>query len=301
MDNSVYLFWSGLSWTIPGTSWDIIGYSRASYRTGFYIKSLDLMIDAGPQKTGNPKNILITHCHGDHIANIPFTLIGLNKIIDPNTNEITFEKPNIFVPAESKDKLNNYINSMFAANNCEDFNETIVNYYPVKGGEIFNDYISKNTKISIEVFKCDHSVPTVAYGISVKKEHLKEEYRKSESKILGDLRKKGIEITYTELEPKIIFVWDTSINILETSPDVLNYPVIMIECTFLFDDDYEQSLTKKHIHWNSLKPYVIKNNHILFVLTHFSLKYKEKDILAFFNQQNIPNVKPWIHGSSINT
>lgn len=34
-------------WRLPGTQWTMTGYSRAAYRTGFYIPELDIMLDAG--------------------------------------------------------------------------------------------------------------------------------------------------------------------------------------------------------------------------------------------------------------
>lgn len=287
MDNNIESFWSGASWNIPGTSWSIIGYSRASYRTGFYIKELDLMIDAGPQKSGNPKNILITHCHGDHIANIPFTLI------DADTEFST--KSTIFVPESSKEKLNNYIKAMFSANYNQNFKGTIANYCSVKGLDII-DYVANNTKLKIEVFSCIHDIPTVAYGICTKKQFLKEEYfnLKGNGKALCELKKSGVEITKTIYESNIVFVWDTTIQILKNNPRILEYTVIMIECTFIFDDDYEISLTKKHIHWKSLKPYVVNNPQITFVLMHFSLRYQESEIASFFKKEGLGNVKPWL-------
>jgi hypothetical protein len=46
-------------WDIPGTPWSISGYSRSAFRTGFYIKELDLMLDAGPQNFNKPSHMLI--------------------------------------------------------------------------------------------------------------------------------------------------------------------------------------------------------------------------------------------------
>jgi ribonuclease Z len=286
MDNDIESFWSGPVWTISGTPWEISGYSRACYRTGFYIRHLDLLIDAGPQKSGNPKTILITHCHGDHIANIPFTLIEANE---------QTELPTIFVHEKSKTRLHKYINAMFSANYSTDFKGSVAKFISVKGSDSI-DYVANNMKIKIEVFACVHDVPTVAYGISTKKQFLKKEFfeLKGNGKALVKLKKKGIEITETIHEPNIAFVWDTTIQIFKNNPDIFKYKVIMVECTFLYDDDYEQSLAKKHIHWKTLRPYVVENLEIIFVLVHFSLRYTEPDIATFFKKEGLANVKPWL-------
>lgn len=290
MDKSIESYWNGSPWNIPGTPWEIIGYSRACYRTGFYIRHLDLMIDAGPQKTGNPKTILITHCHADHIASIPFTLIDANE-----STETEKELSTIFVHEKSKTRLVNYINAMFSANNSSDYKGEIANFITVKEGTFF-DHVSNNINIKIETFMCTHDVPTIGYGILTKKNYLKKEFHdlKGNSKALVELKNKGIEITETVYEPNIAFIWDTTIHVFKKNPDIFKYRVVMIECTFLYEDDYEQSLKKKHIHWKSLKPYVLEHQDILFVLIHFSLRYTEKEISLFFKKENLNNVKPWL-------
>ena len=244
------------------------------------------------KKTGNPKTIFITHCHGDHIANIPFTLIPSDEVQKQN-------KSTIFVHEKTTKMLNNYINAMFSANYASDFKGHIANFKSVTGGMSF-DYAANNIKLGIEVFACTHDVPTVAYGISTKKQLLKEEFfsLKGDSKALVELKKKGVEITKVVYEPNIAFVWDTTVHILKSSPEILKYPTVMIECTFLYEDDYEQSITKKHIHWKSLRPYIIANPDTLFVLVHFSLRYTEQDIATFFKNEctkdGLKNVKSWL-------
>jgi ribonuclease Z len=288
MDKNVQKFWDNEPWRIPGTTWDITGYSRAAYRTGFYIKCLDLMIDAGPQKMGNPKTILITHCHGDHMANIPFTLI---KKGDRGVNE---DYSNVFVPSDAKEHLENYICAMFHANFNQKFPLKVANWFPVKEGYSI-DYESKNQKIKINVYKCFHDVPTVSYGLSSLKNRLKPEFQKlkGDSNSLKNLRKEGIVITEQIYEKAIVFVWDTKIEVFQNK-EILEYPVVMVECTFFKEDELEVSKEKSHIHWNDLKPIVLEHPEIMFVLVHFSMRYKEQEIIDFFENEDLRNVKPWV-------
>jgi len=78
----------------------------------------------------------------------------------------------------------------------------------------------------------------------------------------------------------------------------LEYPIVIIECTFLYDDELPLASQKKHIHWLELKPYIVKNPSTLFILTHFSLRYKDSDINIFFNdikkKESINNIFPWL-------
>ena len=52
------------------------------------------------------------------------------------------------------------------------------------------------------------------------------------------------------------------------------------------------------VHWEELLPYVKANPDTLFVLIHFSLRYKDTEILEFFQKQvmehGIRNIKPWL-------
>lgn len=51
------------------------------------------MLDSGPQLHKRPDHIFVTHTHGDHIANLPFTLIDSDlerdrvKVYAPKASE----------------------------------------------------------------------------------------------------------------------------------------------------------------------------------------------------------------------
>ena len=290
------MFWRQSSF-IPGTSWSITGYSRSAYRTGFYIKELDMMLDAGPQCFNHPSHIFITHCHGDHIASLPFTLIG-DKV---NASD-TIEKPVIiYGPQPGKKFIENYIDTLFTTNAMmkrPSPRSEIDKFYKYSGwdkGDSFN-LTTKGIDLIVEVFKCHHGIPTISYGFTEIKKKIKPEYIGIPGKEIVELKKNGTEITHLVTFKKFAYVCDTTIKVFKMNPTLILYPVIFIECTFLFPEDYELSKGKKHIHWNDLEPYVKSNPNVYFILFHFSQRYKDKDIGEFVGNlisEGYTNINWW--------
>lgn len=284
------------SWKIPGTPWEICGYSRAAYRTGFYISALDLLLDAGPQHFARPSTIMITHTHGDHIANLPFTLIGFDE-----TKERTNMAVQVCGPAEAKFHMEEYIDVLFTTNAMTDPSprEELDKYYKYNGfkpGEIVEMILHKE-KITVEIFACDHRIPTISYGFTEVKKKLLSEYLTKTGKEIAALRKEGVEVMHNVPFKRFAYVCDTTINVFTMNPTLLEYPVIFIECTFIKPDEVEMASGKDHIHWNDLEPIVVLNPHITFMLFHFSQRYKDAEIVEFFDKiivdKKINNLHYW--------
>mmetsp|Transcript_5778 Transcript_5778/g.5972 ORF Transcript_5778/g.5972 Transcript_5778/m.5972 type:complete len:369 (-) Transcript_5778:56-1162(-) len=266
-------------WSLPTSPlWTLTGFSRAAYRTGFYIPELDIMLDAGPQNFNHPSHIFITHTHGDHIASLPFTLIG-----DENGNRFL----QLYAPKQAEIYLRKYISCLFEVNSLQaEYEEICKEWYQYNGYDtysIFRTIINKS-QFEIEVILCDHSIPTISYGFSLIKQKLKPEYSGLSTKEIGKLRKSGVEITHEVIEKKFTFICDTSIAVMTTYPQILSYPIIIIECTFLYPEEIPNAIQTKHIHWNDIEPYIINNPNTIFVLIHFSLRYKEEEIIEFFRE-----------------
>jgi len=280
-------------WQIPGTPWSICGYSRSAFRTGFYIKELDLMLDAGPQCHNYPAYVLITHTHVDHIASLPFTLIrGIGGGDDPD-----IPPTHIYGPKPAQRFIENYIDTLFTTNSMipQSPRDTIDKYYLYHGMEV-GDVFKIDTKgaaLTVEVFRCDHQVPTISYGISETKQKLKPEYRGLQGIDIAALRKAGTEVTSDVLLKRLAYVCDTTIKAFTYNPSLLEYPVIFIECTFLLPDEVEMASHKKHIHWDELRPYVEMKQDTQFVLFHFSQRYKDAEICEFLQNQNLKNLHWW--------
>ena len=81
------------------------------------------------------------------------------------------------------------------------------------------------------------------------------------------------------------------------NPDLFLYKSIIVECTFLDDDDMIQALRTKHCHWKTLKPIIESHPQNNFILYHFSTRYKPEDIIFFFNkdENRLANVHIWTH------
>jgi ribonuclease Z len=268
--------------TIPGTPWEICGFSRSAYRTGFYIASLDLMLDAGPQNFSHPSHILITHTHIDHCACLPLTLIGDET-----------HHSHIYAVDEAGPRILNYISGMFSVNAMEDCDASpFYTFHGLRAHSRFS-LTTKKTELEIAVFECDHPIPTISYGFSERKQKLKEEYIGLPGNEIGKLRKDGVGITYEALQKKFAYVCDTSIDVFELNPSILEYPVVFIECTFLFQDEVQNAIQTKHIHWNQLKRFVLQHSEIMFVAFHFSQRYKDREIADFFDKQSLKNLIWW--------
>ena len=56
----------------------------------------------------------------------------------------------------------------------------------------------------------------------------------------------------------------------------------------------EMALQKKHIHFSQLKPYIEEHPTTEFMLFHFSQRYKDTDIVGFFEKLGIKNLHWWV-------
>lgn len=231
----------------------------------------------GPQCFNKPSHIFITHTHGDHIASLPFTLIG-----DENGNH-EFQ---LYAPAECENHLRKYIAALFEVNSLMDSVEMGTHeWYRLHcfSAPSTVRVILNKSPFDVDVIICDHGIPTLSYCFSLIKHKLKEEYVGMSGKEIGSLRKSGIDVTHEVSVPSFAFICDTSIAVLENFPNIVGrFPIVIIECTFLYPEELPNAIATKHIHWQQLKPYVLSNPSTLFVLIHFSLRYKEDEILQFF-------------------
>jgi ribonuclease Z len=271
---------------LPNTPYTISGHSRAAERTSFYVPELGILFDAGISTYHSPKIVLITHCHSDHCCMLPMVI----------TNWKSSEPFRVIVPFSQKTMFNKYLNSSFQL--FTENSHVSVTGCNIEGWEPNMEYnFGKN--ILIKTYKCDHSVGCLAYGIIEQRNKLKDEYRTFSGKDIALLRKDGVSITNEIYLKQFVYIGDTSIKIFENYPELFEYQAIIVECTYLRNCDEEFAPMHKHIHWKQLVQYIVKYPEVHFMLIHFSMRYKNEEVIDFFNEKRsqlgISNFSPWLN------
>jgi len=272
---------------LPKTGLRLKGHSRSTEMTCFYIPELNMYFDAGVHSYYSCDHMMITHGHGDHIQ-------SLNGILKSQNQERSTAPIPIYCPQEIVKMLTKYIEAFFQvnANNPYLKCQKIVNIKGMSPGERLPLTIKKRDYL-LDAFKCTHSVPTLGYGLTELREKLKEELKGLPQSEIINLKKAGQEITHTSEVPLFCYIGDTTHVVFQENPQIFKYPNIVVECSFLDEDDEAEASKRKHMHWSNLSKIIDSNPDNFFILIHFSLRYTDYDIEKFFADKLRKNMLVW--------
>jgi len=154
--------------------------------------------------------------------------------------------------------------------------------------------------VSAHAFACDHTVPCLGYVFTTSSQRLRPEFVGLEGSALATLRKEGVELTVPHETPLFAFLGDTTAETLKQGPKWLRegIPVVITECSFLYEDHRAQAEKTKHTLWSDLEAVVRRWPKTTFVLMHFSLRYSDKEVRMFFKEMEDPpeNIVVWVDG-----
>lgn len=255
----------------------IKGFSRSAYRTGYFIKPYNIYLDAGLPYCVPANLILVSHGHNDHIASL-YSILKEGR------------SPVVALPKKIIDDVQHMLNSTY---NLDTNSNTLFNGWKPTGDESFPIKLN-GTNFRIDCYNLDHRVPCKAYGITEFKRKLKNMYQELSGKEISLLKQK-VDIYDLEENGILLFVSDTGKSALKSLP-FDKYQIVIIECTFLDECHYNESIKRKHLHWFDLEPILKNYPHIQFIFGHFSSRYKNDFIQEFYSEKKsiYSNVIFWI-------
>ncbi|KAL7552099.1 hypothetical protein ACHAWF_015311 [Thalassiosira exigua] len=289
-------------------SLSLIGLGRSADASAYFIPELGIALDAGLHVSSlQPKTVLLTHGHRDHIGALPVHASHDALLLVPTPIQKLVHN---FLVAEAQ------LNYGDASQTEEETLEALGGFNLVAvsdGARVMlprDKYTGSPTPIGVKVFSAPHKegVPANSYGIFRQKQRLKEEYQGMSKSELGALlrakREDGGEVSVTESydEGVLFYTGDTTINLLrERWREICRvYKYIIHEVTFLGppSSDLDSSARAKgHTHYAQLHPWICAFPRTTFICVHWSLRYDREEVLQFFekNYGGVPkNVVLWL-------
>lgn len=249
------------------------GYSKAGFQTGYWLSTLNIMLDCGVYTCKQPRAIFITHSHADHSFLLPY-IITCRSNMTP-----------IYMPSKSYLPIQNHLNSIrcLASSSEENNGENVWAIQKCIPHQMVIDTEMKPPELKniiVKPLKCYHTCESIGFGFSTFVMKLKQYYSKIEKSELIKLKSEGIEVLEEIKTPQFVFFGDTNIDALLLHDEWKNYPVIIIECTGydnMFDiSNVDNIIIQKnnsqyergHIHINDIVPVMLSNLDKQYILIH---------------------------------
>jgi len=273
------------------------GHSVSSRESGFYIEKWKILLDAGINCQFEPEHIFITHTHSDHAQQLAAILTG------------NYKQPTVYAPKGTIDFLKNLIvvkQQMTKCNpkiNWDDVSYRCKFVECEAGQDPIDIKVGKNKTLSVEFLATEHRIPSIGFAFSEYRNRLKPEFRGLPGKDLALKNQQGFVLTEPYLAPIFMYLGDSTPRWMALNQPILDrrFPFIICECTFVTNlENNAKSKTNpqitrakeaadQHTHtcWQDLGPLIKTHNEqsdlkTLFILVHWSKRYRQKEIEQFF-------------------
>ena len=251
------------------------GFSISGLATYFQFPELDFIVDMGecPLSATSLNHVFLTHAHGDH-ARCLMRHHSLRKMMGVERDSVYYLPQKILAGAKE------WIRAEAMFEGVPENKFRLPELCAVEPGEMITLKYRKD--LVLKPFDVKHSVPAMGATLYLHKRKLKEEYLGKAPNEIIDLRKNNVEITREVYEPLLSFTGDCLGESLVQNPEIFKSRILVMECTFLDDEDEPMSRKKGHTHLKNIVEALEKFNDDVacerIILTHFSMKYSEKHI-----------------------
>jgi len=263
--------------TIEAGNLTIEGTSIAGICTSLHVPELRVVLDAGilHPKFSKRKSVFLSHCHMDHIGSL-LALAGARDLKG-------FSSMHVFVPCGTE----NDVYSMIDSARKLDGSKIEVSVIDLQHGDRWH-----LPRAYAESFKTHHVLPSNGYKFFSKKKKLLPEFVGMEGQEIARIRGEGTEISYEDIHLRLAYATDTTLEVIDTSPEILDADVLILECTFLLDDVSIESARKHgHVHIDEIVANADKFNNKHLVLMHFSARYSNDEIIRIVDEKLPPGLR----------
>ena len=252
--------------TVHAAGLEIEGVSIAGHESFYKVPAFRCLLEFGraPDDVLGYGTVCLTHGHLDHAAGLAH---------HASRRRLTGLPPaRVFAPEEAAPDLEAWLAISERLENVG-YGVHVTPAVPGRQVDLRND-------LSVTFLPGRHRVPTVGYLFSeVRKKLVDELIGRPEDEIVA-LRIRGAEVTRREEIPLLAYPGDCSPEIFEAAPELFHARVLLVECSFLGEDDRDRARKYDHIHLDDIVERASLFQNEAIVLTHFSMRYRPEEIFA---------------------
>jgi ribonuclease Z len=258
----------------------IEGWSLAGDETWFRVHPPGLAFDTGrgAVQLAGARDVFISHGHLDHALGLPYVLSQRSLHQQAHTR--------VFCPAETAGALAALVE---AAERLEraSYRYDIV---PLAVGA----RVDVGRDLLIEAFATDHVVPSLGYHLVRRKRRLAAGLAGLSGPELVALRERGVETAEVVEEVWLSYCGDTGPAVFELTPALFGSRILMLECTFLGDQQLDSGDRYKHLHLEDIERLEGRFENAAIVLHHLSRRHRPEELRAEI-ERRMPALAPRIH------
>ena len=250
--------------TVHAAGLEIEGVSIAGHESFYKVPAFRCLLEFGraPDDVLGYGTVCLTHGHLDHAAGLAH---------HASRRRLTGLPPaRVFAPEVAAPDLEAWLAISERLENV-DYGVHVTPAVPGRTVDLRND-------LAVTFLPGRHRVPTVGYLFSeVRKKLIDELVGHSEEEIVT-FRESGAEVARREEIPLLAYPGDCAPAIFDAAPELFRARVLLIECSFLGEDDRERAKKYDHIHLDDIAARASLFQNETIVLTHFSLRYRPEEI-----------------------
>jgi ribonuclease Z len=246
----------------------IEGYSRAAVQTYWRIPELKLGFDLGAQPwdfMGTP-TWFVTHTHLDHVAALP--------VYVARRRMMKMEAPTIYLPEHAVPLAEHVLRAFSRL----DRGRLPCQLLPVMAGQ----EIVLSRELVVTACATKHTVRSLGYLVSERRQKLKAEYQQLSGEQIRDLRLSGVDVTEERRIPLVAYLGDSAPQGLDDNPAMYEAKVLLAEMTFVAPSHRKEKIHKHgHMHLDDFVERGDRFRNERVIAAHFSTRYHEQQIRSF--------------------